>query len=932
MRILKILVLLFLPLIVAPIVSTAETSYPAFNFSDWPQDVISSLQKKYPELLQKNFTAEELDQLLKKVNTELPFDELKIVAANDSLYLVGHIKPKVDKITFHGLEDLDSDEALEIMNLSLPDAENEKILNPSLSRLQSYFKNSGYRNVQITTKINQQVTMTKELVIIVNTGEKTTITNVSINNLKPEEEKQITHFLNWNGLGRVLTDTQLKKINDSIRSTLNLQGYYLVQVPNPQIIFSADEKKARLVYNLTPAQKYRIKISGQKFYGKTYIENDVLKLNEFYSVESNFSSELVEKITAFYKANSYAYVEVTLYEKKTGDTIDVHLDINEGPYVKIHQLSISGLISRPEKYYKKLFYQLASARVQAKQFIKEDIELAAKNLITQLKNEGFVNAKLSRLQVGSIAGQSEKGLVALQIEEGLQTQISKINVTGNRFISVEKVQSLLNISIGQKLNLYDLEKSMNNLRVFYAGNGFIESKIATDSRNIISYSENFSDAEINIDINEGPQIYVSTIIVEGNKMTHAKLIQTELEFKVGDLLTPTKLEESIARLQRTGHFSTTDIYTLEANTDKSLRTVIVRVTERNPGVFTSGVGVTNENNYTLHGYTGLAYRNIGGWGRGASARIEGQYNPEIIKFVESKITLGYLEPYLLESRARFRLNYTSSRNVSDLTVRKVTVTNQTVWSIEQDFTSHITGIYEILNISNFVDRGISVEDEQLFNYSREDLVIASTGPTFDIDYRDNIFNPTDGHWSRFTAEYSTRSLGNHNVDNFIRLTGQTTLYIPISEQFGLIWVNSYRTGFIDNLQRSNFGVPFDKRGFILGGRSTLRGFASDEFFPSSINSPIGASFKLRTFSTYNLIKSEFRFPLWKSESLSGAIFYDGGEVFIDQINLTDRYRDSAGIGLRYNTPVGPINLEYARKLDKKSYESEGAFHLSVGVF
>ncbi len=930
MRFYKQLILFLFSLIIDLGLQAAEKNYPAFNFSDWPQDVITPLIKKYPELQQKSFTSEELDILLKKVNSELPLDELKIVSTNSSLYLIGHIKPKIDSITFKGLDDLDSDEALEIMNISLADAENEKALNPALSRLQSYFKNSGYRNIQITTQINQQATMSKELIVNINAGKKTTITNVTINGLKPEESKQVVYFLNWNGLGRVLTDTQLKAINSSIRSTLNMQGYYLVQVPNPQIIFSADEKKARLVYNLAVAQKYQIKISGQKSFGKSYLENEVLKLNEFYSVESNFSSELVEKIAAFYKASGYAYIDIIIYEKKADDLIEIHLDINEGPYVKIHQLSISGLISRPEKYYKDLFYKLASNRVQDKQFIKADIELASKNLITQLKNEGFVNAKLTRLQVGSITEQSQKGLVVLQIEEGLQTQISQVNIQGNRFINTDKVLELLDLKIGQKLNLYDLEKSINNLRVFYAENGFIESKIATDNRNIISYSENFNEASLNINIVEGPQIYVSTIIIEGHKMTHTKLIQTELEFKAGDLLTPTKLEESIARLQRTGHFSTTDIYTLEANTDKSQRTIVVRVAERNPGIFTSGLGVTNENNYTLHGYTGLAYRNIGGWGRGASARIEGQYNPDIIKFVESKITLGYLEPYLFESRARFRLNYTSSRNVSDLKIRKVTVTNQTVWSLEQDFTSHITGIYEVLNISNYVDRGISLEDEQRFSYSREDLVIASTGPTVDIDYRDNIFNPTNGHWSRLTAEYSTRSLGNHNVDSFIRLTGQTTLYTSLSEQFGLIWVNSYRGGYIDNLQKSNFGVPFDKRGFILGGRSTIRGYESEEFFPSI--DQIGVNFKLRTFSTYNLIKSEFRFPLWKSESFSGALFYDGGEVSIDQLNLADRYRDSAGIGLRYNTPVGPINLEYARKLDRKNYESDGAFHLSVGVF
>ena len=169
------------------------------------------------------------------------------------------------------------------------------------------------------------------------------------------------------------------------------------------------------------------------------------------------------------------------------------------------------------------------------------------------------------------------------------------------------------------------------------------------------------------------------------------------------------------------------------------------------------------------------------------------------------------------------------------------------------------------------------------------------------------------------------------MDDFYRATGQFTLYTPIWEEKDLTWVNSYRAGYVKALGKQEFGVPFDKKGFILGGRSTIRGFESSEFFPTT-NVQLPANYKLDNYSVYQLIKSEFRFPLFGSESLAGAVFYDGGEVMVDHISFQDRYRDAAGVGLRYNTPVGPLNLEYARKLDRKSYESEGAFHLSVGIF
>lgn len=935
MRTMNLLCSLLFVLMTVP--ALAQT-YPAFNFKEWPADIIGPLTKKHPALLQKSFTADEISNLIKEIHKELNFNQLKVVEKDDELFLVGTLSSKIDAIKFSGLDEIDEDEALEILALNLSDAQDENKVAAAVDRLQNYFKNIGYRKAQITSKVVNKGTTNRDVIIEINTGEKTTISEIKIEGLPAQEALEIERDFTWNGKGKILSDTNLKIVSKSLRKSLNSLGYYLVNIPSPSITFSADEQRTRLNFKLTPQPKYKIEIIGQQYQHKNADElsitkpvlfNEVLKLDEYFTSDQNFGSDLAEKIRLRYLSEGYAFCEVLYFERKESNLNIITLNVNEGPLVNINKISVIGNISRPEKYYVNLFEKLSSAKTQEHVLIQADVEQAAKNLITYLQNEGFVNAKLSRIQVGTENRRSNKAMVVLQIEEGPQATIEKITVTGNKFFSTDKINEVFGLRTGEKLSLIELEKALNNLKVFYADNGFIESKLLSENKNLIQYSDSLTEASIYVDIFEGPQIRVGSILIEGNEMTHAKLILTELDFKVGELLTPTKLDESTTRLQRTGHFSTIEIYTLEANTDVQERTVVVRVNERKPGVFTAGAGVTNENNLTLHGFAGIAYRNIGGWGRGASLRGEAKYNPEIINFVEYKATAGYLEPYLFDTRVRFRVNYTTSQEISDISIRKATITNQTVFSFEQDFTSHITGIFEFPNVSNYVDEGIDKEDEVKFGYTRQDMVITTIGPTVDIDYRDNILNPQDGHWTRLTLEYST--FGNHNVDNFYRTTGQFTLYSPIWEEKGLVWVNSYRAGYVKTLGTLEFGVPFDKKGFILGGRSTIRGFESSEFFPTT-NRQLPASYRLDNYSVYQLIKSEFRFPLFGSENLAGAVFYDGGEVIVDHISFDDRYRDAAGVGLRYNTPVGPLNLEYARKLDRKSYESEGAFHLSVGIF
>lgn len=910
--------------------STQNNKNYSISLKGWPTDFTSQIVRTIPEITRKDLDLEELNNILKKLDVNYNFNKLKLIKPNSGyeLLLIGEISPQVKTISFKGLSDISESDALNLMGLNVSNILDEDMLKAGTEKLSQFYRDQGYRFAQVSFEIISETSVEKSVVFNIFKKSQTKLTEIKIEGLEQNALlKAIQKNIQRKFRLPTLNQNTLTKISTTLRKELSFSGYYQVQVPPPQILFSADELSARLIFKLKPAQRYRIEVINTLAFEHTNLEDDVLKLDSYYAKDQNMTSDLIEKLKTFYIAEGYPHINITAFETKKDNLIKLFLNVDEGPFTKIVDFRIIGQYSQDENFYKKKFFELGSKKIRDKVFIKEDMDLAVKNLLIYLQNEGYVNAKFSRVFISTEREKPGNGVLVIQIEEGSKVEVSDVKFNGVSEDNLKAVTQAANISANQTLSLNELEEAIANIKNYYHEAGYIEFKLLNINTDLVTYTDNNTKLDLKFDIQEGPKVEVQSIVVEGNTRTQDKIIRIELDFKPGEILNPSRIEESISRLQRTGHFNSVEILTLEKDSNIAKRTVVVKVTERDPGLRVLGIGLTDENKGTLHGYAGVAYRNFEGRGIGASFRSELNYNFAEVKYLEQKHTFGFVYPYLFDTRARFRASATRSNTIADSRINKVSEANTAIFSLEQDFTSHITGIFSY-TVSTYKDHGIDPQDEIKYGYSSESLVIGSVGPTLDIDYRDNLFNPTRGSFSRFSLEYAAEPLGNNNADDFYRITGQTTHYFPFKDRF--VFAQSLRGGYIKDIDDRGEGIPFDKKGFSLGGRTTIRGFESSEFFPTTAE--IGASYRLQTSSSYELIKSEFRFPISEEYDLSGAIFYDGGRVHIEGVQLTNDWRDAAGIGIRYNTPVGPLNLEYGHKLDKKTGESDGAFHLSFGSF
>lgn len=939
-------------------------THAAPQFEGIPPQIQQDLKNWMPSVFENQASAESLDDAVRFLMKNGKFEYITVdKTASGNVVFRGRPLRFIQAINIEGNSVLSSSDINQMLGLEPGQRFERKRALSLAEKIKNQYRERGYFSTQIEVKFESKELDQVQISYRIQENAPCKIKDIEFfTDNKVLQKRLLAKTKGY--LNRTLTTDSIESINKRIRTYFIDARYLTAEVIAAKTIYSDDKKSATLQFEVQDPYQYIFVYSGEKAETDLGIYR-ILDLSNQDRRTIDPAAEAAERIRRYYIANGFPYIEV-----KTQSSVDaqnyekiIHISINERTKVQLKKIVVEGRISRPEKYYVDKILERASDTLKLGYFVRQDLESSAQALVADLQNEGFLRAKL--LSIKTETNEAKTEITAfVHIDEGPLTQIQSITFDGNAHFSAYELRQVMQLDINDPLKLSHFDESIDKLKTFYQRNGFLEMKLLNEGEDIVSYNEKNTLARLLFKIQEGPRIRVKSIVIDGNTFTQDYVIRKEISINVGDYLTPEKIEDSVLRLNRLGIFNRVDIRTAEEGTNIADRTVIISITERDPGVWRIGAGATNERRFTARAFTGLAYNNLFGTARAVSGRVQISQNVAKINYPESEINGSYLEPFLFNSRTRGRLNLTRSERVFDYQPSeppasdrtKITISNRFEFLIEKDFGRRNKFTWKAWGLEfrkDFERHGNCVEyDSVKKEYVNicSDQQVGTIGPTLDLDYRDNPFLPTMGHFTRLTADYSAPQLGSNSQIQFYRLDGQTTYYQRINGSPRWVWANMIRAGYVKNISTAEgSGIP-TTYAFFLGGNTSLRGFdtsTDSERVPNNYEFPVilGNQLIIPKDSSYNLFKTELRFPI--SGDHGGVIFYDRGAVYVNGYSFSRSMRDAVGIGYRLNTPVGPVALDVAFKIKPRHNEtiydrstgqyipfneSDVRVHFSIGTF
>ena len=611
------------------------------------------------------------------------------------------------------------------------------------------------------------------------------------------------------------------------------------------------------------------------------------------SAGTDYLESVKRKIIEAYKEIGLANVQITtlVHEDSAKGIRFVSLVISEGSKIKIRDLKINGINSLSEDEVRDKFASLATRLIQRGFFDESGLNKAGELLAEYLVSNGYLSARLEFSKFEFNQSHTEVS-VTLLFNEGVQTMVDDVAISGSKSLSVKDVESALSLERGKPFNIFAFERGLVILKEKYQDLGHLSAQILNEgTESIVKYSRDQSTVKIQLDIDEGPIFRVGVVIVRGNTKTHARVITRELPLKRGDVLTKPLLNEAEDNLRKLNLFSSIVVRTLDAPGEDGEKDILILVEESKPGSIEVAPGYRTDLGLRLA--LGSTYSNLGGWNRSVSGQLAVNHRLENYHFPELSLSIGFREPYLAGLPLVFTSNlyiYDRQYYSFDANVFRITA------GIKKELLKWLTGSfeysYELVHIYNVHGSQYTSAD------ARTDL-IGAVIPGLTVDTRNDHFNPTRGFHSVNRFELATRFLGSDQNVGYYKATSMNSTYLKLWDD----WVLALAANF--GYERSDLAgniIPVFKL-FRMGGVGTVRGYAEDSIEVEKYKSVYGALAMID-------YRAELRVPL--SLNFGTVAFVDAGNLFLDRIaGNPGNLRSSVGTGFRYKTPVGPVALDVA---------------------
>jgi outer membrane protein insertion porin family len=517
--------------------------------------------------------------------------------------------------------------------------------------------------------------------------------------------------------------------------------------------------------------------------------------------------------------------------------------------------------------------------------------------------------------------------------------LSKVEVQANpgtgvaSVLPAKTVDEVFKEQYGKILNLRDLQEGIKQLNKRYQDQGYVLA-------NVIGAPQVSESGVVTLQVAEGvvENIKVRFRNKDGQETdekgqpirgrTQDYIITRELELKPGQVFNRNTVQKDLQRVYGLGLFEDVNV-SLDPGTDPSKVDVVVNVAERSSGSIAAGAGISSASG--LFGTVSYQQQNLNGRNQKLGAEVQ-------VGERELLFDVRYTDPWIAGDpyRTSYTTNLFRRSSISlifdgkDEDIRTFDPGNPTNTNAQDRprilrlgggitftrplssnpykssvWTASAGGQYQRVSARDadgnlkktgavFDDNGNRISEEIPLTFSNkgeDDLLLLQLGAQRDL--RNNPLQPTSGSYLRFGIDQSV-PIGLGNIF-LTRLRGSYSQYLPIK----LISLSKGAQTLAFNLQAGTvFGDLPPYEAFTLGGSNSVRGYEE------------GA---LGSGRSYVQASVEYRFPVFSV--VSGALFFDLGSDLGTSTRAAEVLNKNGsgfgyGLGVRVQSPLGPIRIDY----------------------
>lgn len=741
------------------------------------------------------------------------------------------------------------------------------------------------------------------------------------------------------------TITRARRYLQHLLKSKSLLG---AQVKLSGAAYDPDTNRASIHFAVTPGPVTHVHIKGAHLWSWT--RKSLLPVYQGVGVNSNVVEDGRNALVSYFQSKGFFHAKVSSQMRTTPKGDEIIYKVTKQKRYRVKAVRISG---NTHLHTSTLAPHIAVKKKHLFSRGKFSNKLVSQS-VTNLRSVYHANG-YSDVQIRPEVSNSGKNIrVTFHIVEGPQDIVNSLTIEGDKtFPESQFAPNGLHLAAGRPYSQSSVEADRASIIAHYLQAGYLTASFRETAVEVSRSQPHLINVVYRI--HEGPRITTGNVITLGRQNTRQRLINTDIgSLKPGRPLTESDMLRTGTRLYNQSNvFDWAQVDTRRPITTQTHEDVLVKVHEAKRNEFTYGIGfeVINRGGSVPSGTVAIPTLPPVGLPSNFTTSQKTFWGPRGTAQYTRRNLFGKGESLSLTAFAG-RLDQRGAIYYIDPAFLWSSWRATTSFSFQRDEENPIFSFQQELNTFE-IQKPIDASQKDIlflrYAFSKTNLtriLIPALVPTKDRnvrlstlaanltrDTRDDPLNEHSGVLRSLEIDFNSKKLG--SSVNFAKLTGQVAFY---KEAFHhIVWADSVRIGLVQPFGGSS--VPLSDK-FFSGGGNSLRGFPLDGAGPqrqvkvcssgssstcSYIQVPSGGNELL-------ILNSEARIPLPLKKGLRIVPFYDGGNVFPDVgfHDFVSLYSNNVGIGLRYETPVGPIRFDVGHNLNPIPGVSATQYFVSIG--